>query len=185
MRIYSLNILSFENNAKGFRYLVTMIEGEQILTKKKKTDLLLRHFLPYRLVLVARKVSESLSEVYDDEFGITVAEWRVLAHLGEHKTLNAKAIGDMAAMDKSMVSRAIMLLENKEILSKEKNQADSRALVLRLTRKGRYLYQKLTPMALQWESKLLQALTLEETRMLFTCLSKLESRLLDFKLNTD
>ncbi len=143
----------------------------------KCTDVLsIDNFLPYRLVLVARKVSECLSEVYKEEFGITISEWRILAHLGEYKGLNAKSIGERAGMDKSMVSRAIKQMQDKGLLVKKKNEEDSRANNLVLSDEGLALYHKVVPKALRWEGQLLSVLQGGEADQLFASLSKLEKQ---------
>ncbi len=143
----------------------------------KSNTLSLRDFLPYRLTLIAKRVSDSLSQVYREEFDIGIAEWRILVHLGESQCQNAKDLGQMTAMDKSMVSRAIKLMEDKGYLLRKKSQSDNRAYFLSLSERGKELYKTLIPIALAWEAELLQSLNSPEYRDLLRILSKLESRL--------
>ena len=47
----------------------------------------LEEFLPYRLNVVASLVSQALSRIYVDRYGIGVPEWRILVTLGEFETM--------------------------------------------------------------------------------------------------
>lgn len=147
------------------------------MNNQRKQSLLLREFLPYRLSLVTRRVSDSLSSVYEEQFGISIAEWRILVHLGEKSHQNAKDLGKMTSMDKSMVSRAIKLMEEKGYLLREKSPVDNRASCLSLSAQGVALYQALIPRALEWEADLLEALSAPEYRDLLKMLAKLENKL--------
>ena len=46
----------------------------------------LEEFLPYRLNVVASLVSQALSRIYVDRYGIDVPEWRILVTLGQYET---------------------------------------------------------------------------------------------------
>ena len=58
------------------------------------TELLrLQSFLPYRCANLAERISVALSRIYVDQFGVSIAEWRILATLAEHDQLRAQQIG--------------------------------------------------------------------------------------------
>ena len=67
----------------------------------------LEEFLPYRLNVVASLVSQALSRIYADRYGIGVPEWRVLVTLGQFGMMTGKAIGSHSHMHKTKVSRAV------------------------------------------------------------------------------
>ena len=69
----------------------------------------LEEFLPYRLNVVASLVSQALSQIYADRYGIGVPEWRVLVTLGQYGMMTGKAIGEHSHMHKTKVSRAVAL----------------------------------------------------------------------------
>ena len=75
----------------------------------------LEEFLPYRLNVVASLVSQALSRVYADRYGIGVPEWRVLVTLGQFGMMTGKAIGAHSHMHKTKVSRAVALLEKRKL----------------------------------------------------------------------
>lgn len=111
----------------------------------------LNQFVPYRMVHLASNISLALSKIYKQEFDITIPEWRVLAQLAQQQKLYSKDIGKITSMDKSKVSRAVKILENKHCLVRQVDKQDNRAACLFLTAKGLALYQKIAPKALQWE----------------------------------
>lgn len=147
------------------------------MTQKKHRTLMLNQFLPYRMVNLADGISNACSKIYREEFDVSIPEWRVLARLAEHDKLNAKDIGDITFMDKSRVSRAVKLLEDKGLLIKVKDCTDNRASFLSLSDEGRDLYAKIAPKALDWEAELIDVLNTVEYRDFLRVLEKLDARL--------
>lgn len=141
------------------------------------TPLLLSQFIPYRMVNLAKRISDSCASIYQEEFGLTIPEWRILARLGESGSQNSRDLARVTFMDKSKVSRAVKLLDDKGYLDKRKDASDNRATHLSLNRRGRALYQQIAPSALDWEAELLKALNVAEYRDLMLIISKLENRL--------
>jgi DNA-binding MarR family transcriptional regulator len=114
----------------------------------------LEQFLPYRLNVVASLVSQALSRIYADRYGIGVPEWRVLVTLGQYGMMTGKAIGGHSHMHKTKVSRAVALLENRKLVTRRANRADLREAFLALTPAGRAMYDDLAPIALDFANRL-------------------------------
>ncbi len=114
----------------------------------------LEEFLPYRLNVVASLVSQSLSRIYADRYGIGVPEWRVLVTLGQYGMMTGKAIGAHSHMHKTKVSRAVALLERRKLVARRANREDLRESFLGLTPAGRAMYQDLAPIALDFANRL-------------------------------
>src|SRR6202035_16899 len=113
----------------------------------------LEEFLPYRLNVVASLVSQALSRIYVDRYGIGVPEWRVLVTLGQFETMTAKAVGAHSHMHKTKVSRAVSELERRKLVVRRENRADRREAFLSLTAAGRAIYQDLAPGALAFAQR--------------------------------
>lgn len=118
----------------------------------------LTEFLPYQLAAAAERVSREFSEVYRREFGISVPEWRVLAHLNQAGEVSVRDIENRVAMEKSKVSRAATRLEAAGYVEKRVNPGDRRLLVLSLTDQGEALMKRLIPLALDFQSALIGSL---------------------------
>jgi DNA-binding MarR family transcriptional regulator len=140
-------------------------------------DLSLRQFLPYRCNNLAQRISVSLSRIYVEDFGINIAQWRVLVTLAEFGEMQAAQIARHAGMDKVRVSRAVAAMLARQLLEREPCTRDSRAYLLRLSEAGRRLYRSIAPRALAWEEALVAPLSGVERQTLFAILGKLEGRL--------
>jgi len=117
----------------------------------------LEQFLPYRLNVVASLVSQALSRIYADRYGIGVPEWRVLVTLGQFGMMTGKAIGSHSHMHKTKVSRAVAMLEKRKLVARRANRADLREAFLALTPAGRTMYDDLAPVALDFADRLASA----------------------------
>lgn len=117
----------------------------------------LEDFLPYRLNVVASLASQALSRIYADRYGIGVPEWRVLVTLGQYGVMTGKQIGAHSHMHKTKVSRAVALLEARNLLTRRVNRADLREAFLSLTPAGRAIYEDLAPTAIAFAKRLSEA----------------------------
>jgi len=125
----------------------------------KEAPLKLEQFLPYQLNVVSSLVSQALSRVYAQRYGIGVPEWRVLVTLGQHPMMTGKAIGAHTHMHKTKVSRAVAILEKRRLLGRRPNREDKREAFLSLTAAGRNIYEELAPHALDFAARLTEILT--------------------------
>jgi DNA-binding MarR family transcriptional regulator len=129
------------------------------------TDVLkLEEFLPYRLVALAAHVSRKLARRYEEEFDLTIPEWRVMATLGQFGTRTAKAIAEHSNLDNIKVSRAVARLDRKGFITRVPNDADRRETHLRLNADGIRVYRRIVPEALAYERALVEDLSPEERR---------------------
>src|SRR5215469_9899845 len=71
----------------------------------------LEDFLPHRLNVLSSLVSQALTRVYGQRYGIGIPEWRVLVTLGQYGAMTGKAVGAHTHMHKTKVSRAVAQLE--------------------------------------------------------------------------
>ena len=137
----------------------------------------LQSFLPYRLSQLTSHVSETFAKVYQQQYQLSIPEWRILVNLAQRPASNAKELGECAAMDKSTVSRTIKILQDKHYVIKQPDPVDKRASVLSLSEQGWALYKELVPLAKEWEETLLAALTSEQYEGLMNTIETLEQRL--------
>jgi DNA-binding MarR family transcriptional regulator len=123
-------------------------------------DFDLTSFLPYRLNTAADGVSRAFARRYRDDFGLSIAEWRVLAHLhaARGQPVSVRDIEARAGMEKSKVSRAAARLTEAGHVARTAQDADRRLLHLTLTAEGRALMARLIPVALAFQAELLDRL---------------------------
>ena len=113
-------------------------------------------YLPYRLSVASNAVSRLIARAYEDRFGLTIAQWRLIAVLGEHGPLTQQAIGARTVMDKVAVSRATQGLVKRRLVQRAPHDADGRSHHLTLSKAGERLYSEVAPVALEYEARLLE-----------------------------
>lgn len=143
---------------------------------KTPTALDLQAFLPYRLSIVTNKVSSNLASMYSDKFDISIAEWRVMAVLGQSSDLSAEQVCELTEMDKVTVSRAVTKLLNKQYMIRKFSSTDRRRSILRLSRSGYGVYAQVVPMAKKYEMDLSSCLSKQELSQLDGLLNKLKKQ---------
>ena len=134
-------------------------------------------FLPYKLVVVTDCISDVFAGRYEQQFKLTVSEWRVLATVAAHETLSPTAVGRLAAMDKVKVSRAAQSLAAKGMLRQNKDPRDGRGRLLKLTRKGTAAHEGMVPLAMQLEAEVFGGLTRADLTALTRILGKVSTHL--------
>lgn len=122
----------------------------------------LKSFLPYLVNVLASGASARLAAVYQAKFGITIPEWRVIAHLAQHEKVSVREIYRRVDMDKSKVSRASARLAASGFIESRVHAGDRRLVELSLTRKGRRLFDSIAPLALAYERDFAGVLTPQE-----------------------
>lgn len=125
---------------------------------KLPLDFELHAFLPYRLAFVAAKISRDFSAIYRERYGLSRAEWRILAHLSQASEVSVRDIHVKTDLEKSKVSRAASRLEAAGYLTKTANDADRRLVVMALTPKGWALMEEMAPLANEYERRVLEQL---------------------------
>ncbi len=112
-------------------------------------------FLPYQLAVVSSRISKGFADRYRAEFGLSIPEWRVLAHLAQSGSVSVREIHARVDMDKSKVSRAAARLETAGLIEKRENPDDRRLLDMRLTELGRALITRIVPIADAYQAEVM------------------------------
>ena len=156
-----------------------MAAGPQEESAQKKTARLdLFRFVPFQLNRLAAEVSSALSAEYATRYGLDIPEWRVLATLGfRHEPCSAQYVADCTRTHKSTISRAVTSLLKRQIIERVENADDRREFRLRMTTKGKALYEELIPRLLRREQEILSCLSAQERKNLATLLGKIEASL--------
>ena len=86
----------------------------------------LDRFVPYRLSVLTNRISNAIARHYSEQFGLSIAEWRVMAVLGQSPGLSASEVALRTEMDKVQVSRAVTSLVRRRRVQKTMDGADGR-----------------------------------------------------------
>jgi DNA-binding MarR family transcriptional regulator len=163
--------------AKAFSGKVGTGPREENASKKgSKLDLF--KFVPFRLNRLAAEVSAALSSEYQERYGLDIPEWRVLATLGfRDDACTAQYIAHCTRTHKSTISRAVTALMKRQLVERVENEADRREFALRMTRKGKALYEELIPRLKRKEQEIMSCLSAQERKQFALMLGKIETSL--------
>lgn len=137
------------------------------------TDFNLDDFLPYQLAVLSNRISDRFARQYQQKFGISVPEWRLVAHLSQEEKVSVREIYKRVEMDKSKVSRAAARLVEAGYVSKNINPADRRLVELSLTAKGRAMTDEISPMGEKFQQEALAALPQQDQEIFKSAIKKM------------
>jgi len=131
-------------------------------------------YLPYRLSVASNAVSGLIARAYQDRFGLSVPQWRLICVLAEDGGLTQGQLVARTVMDKVTVSRAAQGLLQRRLVSRSDHHADGRSHVLALSAQGESLYAEIAPLALAYEAALIAGLAPSEVALLKRLLARLQ-----------
>lgn len=139
----------------------------------------LEDFIPYKLSVVANRVSQSIGKLFETRFNLQIPEWRILMTLYAYGDLVFNEVVERTSMDKARVSRAQRRLVDLGMIASVDDPSDGRKLILSLTEKGEKMCAEILPEAAAREAWFLKALDDHEHKQLDLILDKLMKRSLE------
>lgn len=130
----------------------------------------------YRLGYLANLFSGPIYKELSASHGISRPEWVVLFCLAHFDGLTAHEVGRMTGRAKANVSRAVHKLQQLDLLRREKNPADARSAILRLTEKGKRMHELTLPPFIEREAAMLSVLSPDDIQALDRLLERLSIR---------
>ncbi len=146
-------------------------------TKQAGSVLDLTAYVPALITFVSNKLSRSASALYRREFGVGIIEWRIIALLAVEPGIAASRICQVIGLDKGPVSRSLALMEREGLVEVTAEAADTRRRRIALTRAGRALHDRIIPVALERERRLLEGLSPAQRRALVEALNRLHENI--------
>jgi DNA-binding MarR family transcriptional regulator len=137
----------------------------------------LESFLPYRLSVTTNRVSRAFAAQYEQEFGISIPEWRAIAVLGAFAPLSSNEICQRTAMDKAKVSRAVASLLKRSLIARTPHATDQRLIQLTLSKSGRRIFEAVIPRARAIEAAVTKGLSKSDVAHLHQILDRIGARL--------
>lgn len=101
-----------------------------------------RGHLPYRLLLLAKMIDRVTARQVRAGTGLTLAEWRVLAHAVVLGDANASRIAAAAALDRAEVSRALTGLEKAGLVTRAADPAHGKRQQVKVSPEGLTLHDR-------------------------------------------
>lgn len=93
-----------------------------------------------RLLLLAKMIERVTSRKLHDGFGMSVAQWRVLAFVCMSGQATASLIGDAAEVDAAEISRAVKKLVEQQLVTRQFEPGNRKTMLIVPTASGRELF---------------------------------------------
>ena len=135
----------------------------------------LDRYVPGLLTFVANKLARSATAQYQREFGVSVTVWRIMSLLAIEPGIPATRICHVIGFDKGPVSRTLAGMEEDGLIAGRDDPNDARRRLISLTSSGRILHDRIIPVALERERRLLACLTKEQRADLIVTLHLLHA----------
>ena len=132
----------------------------------------LARFLPYHINRTGVRLVTAFGNELE-RFDLTVPMWRVLAVLWQNRELKVTDLIADTAIEQSTLSRLLVAMEKRGLLTRQRNTADARAVLVKLTPAGRKLTKTLIPLALRNERVALRGFSPEEAEQLYGMLGRI------------
>lgn len=132
----------------------------------------LASYLPYLLNRAGARIATAFGEEIRP-LGATLQIWRVLAALREQ---DGRRMGDLSAttsIDVSTLTRLVDNMEKKDLVARQRDPQDARAVVLNVAPAGRRLTARILPIAERYEKVALQGFDPAEAEQLKAALRRL------------
>jgi DNA-binding MarR family transcriptional regulator len=134
---------------------------------------LARDSLAILVTSLAARLNRGATAFYQSNFGIGMAEFRILLALGRNQTLNIGEVAIAAEVDKAMTSRSLRTLELRGLVQLQQTSTRGRAAIAKLTSQGHQLEQEIHIAARRREQKLTATLSQNEIETANVLLYKL------------
>lgn len=127
----------------------------------------------YRLAFVTNFWREPLLRWMERKFGLIRPELTVLMCLSFRRDLNARDICEITEQPSNTVSRAVTSLQEKGLISRIRDEVDTRRRILNITPAGQEVHDQLMAHFAKAEAKMLESLSADEVETLTALLDKL------------
>lgn len=140
------------------------------------TKLELKVYMPFLVNRAGSILADSFSKVLEHH-SLNVPMWRLLVTVNDEEGLRAGQLASLTSVEPWTVSRLLKDLVKKNLIRREHESDDARAVTIYPTEKGRQTVTELIPHALHLEATALKGFTSLEIKQLQNLLARLYENL--------
>ncbi|MGH8809334.1 MAG: MarR family winged helix-turn-helix transcriptional regulator [Noviherbaspirillum sp.] len=122
--------------------------------------------MTYRLHLLHKLSDRESQRAYLEDAGLPMSEGRCLSAIGSFAPLSINDLAQRANLNKGQASRAAQALVEKALVRKEASETDGRGVVLRLTRKGAQVWERVMQVVARRNEEIFGCLSAAEREQL-------------------
>jgi DNA-binding MarR family transcriptional regulator len=126
---------------------------------------------------IGGRLHRGATAYYRAAWDLGMTEWRLLVVLNSTEALNVGELSEAADLDKAAVSRSLVLLQDRKLISVEQTRTRGRAAIAKLTAEGRKLSEKLLKVSREREARLFKSFTRADKERLNLLLHQLTQAL--------
>lgn len=142
----------------------------------KTSHVPLEERLSYRCSLISSRITRFLAPMWEEQYGLTVITWRVMAVIGRYGPVSAKEVAAHTSTDAFFVSRAIEQLVGQKYVRREADPRDRRRAYLELTASGKAAHRKIEAAINRLEAQFLEELSESEREAINAALAFLDHK---------
>ncbi len=132
-------------------------------------------FIIYRTALALKSAVQRCFK--ENGYEITAEQWGIIRHLWEEEGLSQREIGEKASKDKPNITRMLDALEKKRIIFRQPDPRDRRKYCIYLTKEGKQIHERLSPLAKGLREMVTQNLAPHEIDLLKDTLNKIQQNI--------
>ena len=143
--------------------------------QEPKTASHFKELVSFRLNMLASHWSRLAAESNQRDFELDPREWRILGMLGANAPMSLQGLAREVNIDKSLASRAVAGLVERQLVLRETGRDDAREVALRLTQAGKRVHKGLMRAAQERDDAFIACLTPQEHAVLTSAIRRLET----------
>jgi DNA-binding MarR family transcriptional regulator len=137
----------------------------------------LSNYFPYLINRVGMALVERFTRDALQAPGLTIGAWRVLAVTANNEGVRQVDLVRLTSIEVSTVSRLVTRLVQLGLMARSRSTTSNREVVVRLTPKGKALFQELAPVAFELEKIATRGIAKKELAIARRVLSRMHENL--------
>lgn len=129
--------------------------------------------LPYRLLLLSRMIDRETARLLHKQFGLSLADWRLLAIGSAMGSSSASEIGAAGEIDRAEISRAFRKLEEAGLMTRDPDPKHRKRKIISPTEKGQALFREIRDERRRYFRSIMESLSAEDRLLMDACLEKM------------
>lgn len=151
------------------------------MTLPRTWDLFGGAHIPHRVLLLARMIDRATAQQLQDNFALTLAEWRVLAFICSVGPASAADIGAAFDSDRAEVSRAVKRLIEAGLIERSSNEQNRKRQIISVMPAGQAIFERARQMRGDYFEAILQDIDPQGRDLLDDALRKIAIRVAEHR----
>ena len=131
-------------------------------------------FIPAKAQALSSAITQLVSKELETAHGLSVNEWRILAHIAAVEGATAQSVSDASGVDKGWVSRSLNALLERGLVTRSTDKSDRRKRPLELSDEGVATFEKAAGDIRSLQNRLLDAFSAEDHEAFVRLMTRLQ-----------